>query len=999
LKKILLFCVALSFSVTDVCAQSKPSEMKLSESFIFQWTGENGLISNNITSAIQAQTGFIWITTYNGIMRFDGVRVDVFDRSTIPFLATDAFYRVYEDAQGMLWFASQGSGIIQYDGKDFKLLKASNGPVPKSARCLLLDNSVIWIGSNNEGLLKLADDKIETVEHPLLKNLTILSIARDKQYLWLATDGAGVMRYDGQSIQQYSTANGLLSNTVNAISITDDGVYAGTNEGVNIIKDEQVFSVESLKSIHVSDIATDSSGKIWIAADNGLGRINRETQMVELVGQKNGFPFNRINSLAFDKEGGLWLGTGRSGLIQVKDPLIVNLTTFQGLSNDRINVTYETKDAFYIGNDVGQLDVYQNGVIRNIPIRTPLKEAAIRDICLANDGNLWIGTYKGLINIRNGIETALTDQNGLPANDVRRILKSNDGSIWVATRSGGVANMMGGKFKPAYNKRNGLESDYVLALEQDEAGTVYVGTHSGGLTLIKPDGSAKTFHLTDNDAGVLIFNIHIQSPTRIFIVANIGFYLFDGNTFRSIEIDRTFKGETHFDWVFDKNGDAWISTNIGLLRLKGLDLELFLKGQLKKVPAKLFDNQDGMKNKECTGATRLLISSKGQVWVPTIGGVSILYPDNVTESKVPPPVYISSLYTDSDTLMNTGILINPGNMRYVFNYTALSFKSPGKQRFRYKLEGFNDVWLDAGTKRDVEYTNLEPGSYTFRVMGCNSDGVWNTVGASYSFTVLPYFYQTTLFYVLVLALFLIIVYAIYRWRLRSVVRSNAELKKLNEELDNFVYSTSHDLRAPLTSIMGLINLSRLEKTEDRDEYINLMERSVKKMDDFIREITDFSRNARLTLEPVKIDFLSLIQETFEHLRFLDMDNRIERNILVEEGIVFYSDKLRISIILNNLITNAIKYSNAQQPNQKIEVEVRRHENGIRLIVKDNGIGIKPEQLSLIFEMFYRGSEQSQGSGLGLYIVKETVHKLKGGVTVKSQISKGSTFEVVLPSLH
>jgi signal transduction histidine kinase/ligand-binding sensor domain-containing protein len=989
--------LAFGLYCSSVLGQQIPGNMKLSESSYYQWTGENGLISNNITSAIQAQSGFIWITTYNGLMRFDGVRVDVYDRSSLPFLSTDAFYQVYEDNQGILWFASQGSGIIRYDGKQFSVYTVENGAVPKSARCLLIDDSIKWIGSNNEGLFRIQNNRIETMQDPLLAKITILELVRDKQYIWIATDGQGLMRYDGQTIKQYNTETGLSSNTVNSVCVAPDGIYVGTNEGVDVIRDEKISSLDFLKNIHVTDIITDSLGRIWIAADNGLARIDPATNQVELEGEKNGYPFNRINSLAFDKEGGLWMGTGRNGLIQLKEPNIINLTTFQGLSLNRSNMVYEHNDEFYIGSDAGHVDVYRQGVIRNLPIRTPINEAGIRDVCVDDAGTTWIASYKGVIKMVNGTEQLYTSSNGLPANDVRRILKGRDGSLWIATRSAGIVRYRQGKFTSYFNKKRGLESDYVLAVEQDSLGALYVGTHSGGLTVIQPDEITKTHHLTANDAGVLIFNVQIESPDRIFIVSNIGLYFFDGQTFTRIEMDRTYKGETHFDWAEDRIGNVWVSTNIGVLKLRKSDIELFLQKKLQKVPTRIIDNQDGMKNKECTGATRMLVSSTGKIWIPTIGGVSVLYPENMVETKVVPPVYITSLEVDRDTLTESGGAVEPGNLHYIFNYTALSFKSPAKALFKYKLEGIDEEWQEAGQKRYVEYTNLSPGNYTFCVVGCNSDGVWNTTGARFQFQVKPFFYQTGFFYTLVVFSFLLGTYLIYQWRLRSVVNSNAELKKLNEELDNFVYSTSHDLRAPLTSIMGLINLSRLEK-DGRDEYINMMERSVRKMDDFIREITDFSRNARLAIEPVAIDFNSLIADTLEQLQFLDIGGKIEKSVNVQDQLVFTSDKLRLSIILNNLITNAIKYSNTNQEHPRLDIEVKQQEQGVRIRVSDNGIGIRAEQTDMIFDMFYRGSEQSQGSGLGLYIVKETVQKLKGRITVTSVLGKGSTFDVWVPSL-
>jgi signal transduction histidine kinase len=360
-------------------------------------------------------------------------------------------------------------------------------------------------------------------------------------------------------------------------------------------------------------------------------------------------------------------------------------------------------------------------------------------------------------------------------------------------------------------------------------------------------------------------------------------------------------------------------------------------------------------------------------------------------------VFITSLVTDKSKFLLDSANVSSGNLRYVFNYTALSYLSPAKIKFKYMLEGVDPMWVDVGTARQAEYTNLKPGSYSFRVMACNNDGLWNEQGATFYLTVDPFFYQTWWFYSISILFVLIIFHITYKWRVFRVEQRNAELNKLNSELDRFVYSTSHDLRAPLASILGLVNLSRLE-AKNKDEYINLIEKSVKKLDEFISEIIDYSRNSRLDLEPDVINFEVLANSAIEDLAYLDNENKLEKTVSVNGSASFYSDKTRIGIILNNLLSNAIKYYNPNEPTPAVNISITHTDKHATIRVTDNGIGIKDEHQENIFKMFFRGSERSKGSGLGLYIVKETVEKLGGTITVQSKISKGSTFEVVLPSL-
>jgi streptogramin lyase len=245
-------------------APFSPNE-SLDQLSVFQWTGENGLISNNITSSIQAKTGFIWITTYNGIMRFDGKRVDVYDRKTLPFLSTDAFYKVYEDAKGRLWFASQGSGVITFNGKKFESLDSTGQILPKSIRCLYIDEQThrVWIGTNNEGLFYFEKNKIYRFNHTLLNTLSILDIDKDaNQTIWLATDGHGVVALNGSQTTQFTVADGLESNIVNAIlTMPDSSILIGTNNGLNKLTKNRITALdgESVEIDHPNPEETDQS--------------------------------------------------------------------------------------------------------------------------------------------------------------------------------------------------------------------------------------------------------------------------------------------------------------------------------------------------------------------------------------------------------------------------------------------------------------------------------------------------------------------------------------------------------------------------------------------------------------------------------------------------------------------------------------------------------------------------------------------------------------------
>ncbi len=236
---------------------------------------------------------------------------------------------------------------------------------------------------------------------------------------------------------------------------------------------------------------------------------------------------------------------------------------------------------------------------------------------------------------------------------------------------------------------------------------------------------------------------------------------------------------------------------------------------------------------------------------------------------------------------------------------------------------------------------------------------------------------------------------------KELRKQNEELVKINQELDSFVYSISHNLRAPLMSVLGLLNIARMEDEEGNkptSKYYSLMERSILKLDDTLKEILDYSRNSRGEVHIEKINLATLFEDSFERMRYMSGSNSIEKQIDVDDRFEFYSDPLRVAIIFNNLISNSIKYRDSSKPQSFIQIKAITYESGVNIYYSDNGIGIEEEHLHRIFDMFFRATMQSEGAGLGLYILKETIEKIEGRINVSSRIGEGVSFMINLPNL-
>ena len=1004
---MLKITIGLALTTVSLGALSQPRIYKfeptkpINQSSIDQWTTDRGLNSNNLVHIMQSSTGYLWICTYDGLLQFDGNSFEIFDKENVPFLKSNAFYRSYEDQSGRIWITSQASGLLLYEKHKFKNI-FNNSKLPKSIRCMLLQNQgVHYVGTNNKGLFKLQDSIATQIEHPALMNISVMDIVQDKKSnIWVATNGNGLIRINGDEIAQYKTGDGLLSNVVNTVKTHPDGrILIGTIRGLNILDGKTISSLKISVDNQINSIEVDPFQSIWLATERGLIRINELSGTSEVMSNSQGLPALGLTSFTFDLEGSLWITTNKSGLIRLKDSGIITYHQGHGLSLDLVNIAYEdiSNGRIYMGTDGGHVDVFDNGKIFNVKSNNIKQNIGIRDFCVDGTGNLWIASYNGLVKKSNLTEKILDLSTGFPSQDVRRVLEDKQGKLWLATRSGGVIRLVNDKIDKVFNLGFGLQANYALAIEEDRFGAKYIGTNGGGLTIVQPNDSLKTYHLTNDDSGVLIFNIHLDEDGSAWLITSIGIYLFDGKQFRSLPLKTTQKGEVYFDWIEDNLGNIWISSNRGILRIPLTNVREFKRGSDNSIVAKIYGSGDGMRNRECTSTTRMLKASTGEIWVPTLGGFAVVNPKGLNENQFVPPVYITKVTTDDSVYYPSAkINIEPGNLRYTFHFTSLSLSAPDKNKFRYKLNE-NETWFSTSS-RNVTFTNLPPGNYTFYVQGSNNDGIWNDQGAAVSFSIQPFFYQSYAFIissVLFVALFL---FGIYKWRIYDIEKRNRELQKVNSELDKFVYSASHDLRAPLASVLGIVNIARLDKDdENQKNYLTLIEKSIKKLDGFISDIINFSRNARLEVTNSEIDFEKIIQEVFDDLKYLDEHGRISRHVSAVGTGKFYTDPLRVKIILSNLISNSFKYYNAHTKNPFIEVKIKYDSHVALIKVIDNGMGIAEQHLDSIFKMFYRASENSKGSGIGLYIVKETIDKIKGKIEVTSTVGEGTEFEIILPS--
>ena len=337
--------------------------------------------------------------------------------------------------------------------------------------------------------------------------------------------------------------------------------------------------------------------------------------------------------------------------------------------------------------------------------------------------------------------------------------------VWVGSNGGGVDVIQGGKITN-YNTGNGLSDNFVYAIGEDKKGDIWIGTYAGSIDRFR-EGRFKTYGIDDGLTGHAIWAIKPDEAGTVWIGTDGGGLLrFNDGTFTRFTVNDGLYSDLAFCIVEDERRNLWMNCNQGIFSIRKQDIEDFLAGKKRKIPYISFGKLQGIKNTECNGPAQPAgcLGDEGKLWFPTIRGAVVIDPENMMVNNVLPQVVIEAVTADEKPvyayphMLKEKLELAPGKKRIEFQYSGLSFTAPERVRFKYKLEGYDKNWLNGGSRRQVSYTNIPAGHYTFRAIACNNDGKWNNEGASLSFTLEPFFWQTWWFRVLVVIAFAFLSY-------------------------------------------------------------------------------------------------------------------------------------------------------------------------------------------------------------------------------------------------
>jgi PAS domain S-box-containing protein len=752
------------------------------------WKSEQGLPQNSIEAIIQSRQGYLWLGTQEGVVRFDGVRFDVFDKNRISALKENYILSLFEDAAGALWVGTFGGGLtyINLQEERYFTYTTADGLGSNFVYAINMDRKgTMWIGTTG-GVSSFKDGKFATYtpQEGLANNFVYSICINSKDELWLGTWGGGASLLREGKFANFSKKEGLTDNFVRAILSDRQGnLWLGTENGLNMMKDGK-FTVyttrDGLSDNNIYSLYEDNEDSLWVGTYNGgLNRII--DGKISAFPMKEGLSKNTVFSILEDHEGSLWVGTGSGGLNRLKDGKIITFTTSDGLADDLILSVYEDDEGnIWIGTENGGLSQYANGNFKNFPLSDNKASNKVQTILKDKKRNLWFGTANGLYDMKDGKLIHYTANEGLSNNSVTSLCEAVDGSLWVGTRNG-LGLLKSGKFL-VYQTEQGLSNNVIKAILLDRQGNLWIGTNNG---LNRLQNGAFRIYTTNNGlSNNFILSLYEDKDGILWIGTRSGLNRLAAGKITSYSVATGMFDDVVFQILEDEKENLWMSCNKGIYEISKNELNQYALGKISQIHSLSYGIADGMKSRECCGGLQPSgwKSHDGRLWFPTIKGLTVINPAmSIKKNETPPPVIIEQVWVDGHevkTKQGAEMIFSPGTEKFEFHYTALSFLATEKVRFKYQLEGIDRQVLDAGNQRAAYYTKIPPGHYTFKVIACNSDGVWNTNGAFFNFYLKPFFYQTWWFYLICGMGFVFSGLGILRFRTNKLENRKKELEQL-----------------------------------------------------------------------------------------------------------------------------------------------------------------------------------------------------------------------------
>lgn len=710
-----------------------------------QWNTDTGLPQNSVSCFKQTRDGYLWFGTQEGLVRFDGARFTVFDPANTPEMFSRNIACLHEDTDGTLWIGI-GGGVLRYRDGVFKFLtdKDSLSDVQSILRAR---DGTLWVATFN-GLTRIrpGKDVLETIPAKEVKGRFARRFFEDRDGNVYAGMMSGLSILKNGEFVPIGPPEIFEKNAVSCFAQTPDGtLWIGLTEGGLARFRNGVFDLVSEKEGLVGRFTTalhaDPSGTLWAGTEKGLFRLNEGG--FEKFSDSEKLGTSKVLAIETDREGCLWVGLDAVGLFRLRDGKFRTIGPNDGLGGEIAFSLIGTRSGdAWVATELGLARRHDGKWMK---VGSQEQFQGVSALLEDKDGTVWISASSGLWRFS---EEKLS-RFEFPGRDkpvaIRRIFISQDGTFWVNLENG-LYVLRNGELKhfTEIGIQRGIGfNGFANGFHEEPDGTMLISSFNGVLRIkgekiefLKPPEITPMRDFFKDSKGVL------------WLASLNGLWRFDNGNFKKISTREGLFDSTAWTIQEDEAGFFWMSCNKGIFRVPRADLMAVADGRAKMVRCTSYGTADGMKNRECNGgAPGGWRFPNGEIWFSTVKGVAIINPAEIKTNPVPPPVVLERFTVDGKDVPCNGYSdIDPGTLKVAFDYAGLSLISADRVRYRYKLDGFDREWVEAGTRRMAYYTNLPPGNYTFKVMACNNDGVWNETGASVTFRLRPFFYQTWLFY-------------------------------------------------------------------------------------------------------------------------------------------------------------------------------------------------------------------------------------------------------------
>ncbi len=1018
-----LFALVIASSAEAVSRKSAPSPVSANPYLHSTWSPDEGLPETAVKSLSRGPDGLLWITGTETVSSFDGQKFSLLQ--AFSRLPCNSVLHAFPDQAGRVWIATRNCGVLVYDHGDIRYCGTDRtGPNVISFFAETSDGTLWAVMA--KGLARRVGEHFERV--PELAEESIVMISRSQGTSLLATTRASLFHIDGTKVErdpnvtlQTSSEEGMIHHDTSGaiwMGMGDEGLYRLNPDG----KMEHFTDKDGLPGNSVRAAAVDEGGTLWFATNRGLARYDQG----KFTGVIQGTAEQNIQTVVFDIEGNLFYGTYSGGLHQLR--LRTVWMVLEGLTDPSSWAVYEDRaGALWVGTEQAGLHRFHDG---KVDIYTPadgLPDTMTTSIYEARNGELWVGTLGGLWRRRlDGTSRTYGMEDGLPTMRTHTVVEDDDGTLYVGTGDA-LMRLQGERFVQVELPAE-VAHARVRHIIRDGPRGLWIGTAAG---LIRWDGKESQLFGTAQGLGSSwVASLMRDSRGDIWVGTTNGLSRIRGDKVSTAQMKDGLLDRNIMAVREDRDGNLWIGSLSGVWRVLRSDIEAFFDGRQPSIDTMILGVRDGMVSPEVNNisTSASMVGKDGRIYFVTMAGVAVVDPAAFQERAHPLRPQVTEIVRDKERLTPEQLkAFEPGTRDLEFNYTAPAFRDPRMVRFRYRLQGYDNKWVEAGARRQAFYTQLRPGSYRFEVMARSKEGIWSKAPATVNVALEPYFYETTWFAVLMVATGLMLAAGAYAWRMRVLQQRQRELVRRNQELaqalegaqeaaklkGDFVANISHELRTPLNSIInvpeGLLDgLSTgvptagcqacnarfaLEDVSTFDvstpcpdcgrEALKLVESweydgGLKSLVDHLRDVVRSGRHMLHVVDDV-LDFSRLnagqmtlhfdllpVRMLMEDLR-ATMSGLAEKKDVTLEFIASEELVLKVDRVkCTQVFLNLI--SNAvkfSHPGSTVQVGADAGPEGFmaRMWVRDTGVGIAPEHHTAIFESF-RQVDNSQTRSQG-----------------------------------